>query len=197
MATIDADTAVEAATSKDTFDVLEFVQGVNLPTNDVTVYTDADAALKMARILIAEQEREERIKQEGASLADDDELADEDEITELHERLVASRLVFHMRGIAPKAVKALDNKLKATHPYIEGGNNPEYVTAFNNTLIAKSIVSVENAAGAVNTDKWTPEKVADLLDSLYISESNKVFDGAAELTYVGAIFDRAVSADFS
>jgi len=196
MANIDVDAAVEEATSKENFDVLAFVQGSNLPTHDVTVYTDGDAALRMARILIAEDEREQRRQLEGVSLADDDEAVDEDEITELHDRLVAS-LVFHMQGLAPSATRALHNKLKATHPYVDGGENPEYTEAFNNTLIAKSILSVENAAGAKNTDKWTAEKVSDLLDSLYVSEANKIFDGAAELTYIGAIFDRAVSADFS
>jgi hypothetical protein len=195
---INTDELVEAATSKETFDVFAFVEGTNTPSDKVTVYTDADAALRLARIFVAEAEREELQKAEGIGLADETgPVADEDEITELHERLVASGLTFHLKGLAPKAREAIEKNLKATTNYREGAENEEYIDALNNTIIAKSIISVENAAGAIDERKWTPEQVGIFNETLYASEANKLFGLAAEINYVGAIFDRAVNADFS
>lgn len=193
---IEISAAVEEATSAETFDVLEFVNAANLPKDTVTVYTDADAALKLTKIFIAEAERAKN----GDSLSIDDEYeyADEAEITELHERLAASALVFELQGLAPAATTALENHLKAMLPYTEGAANEEFNEMFNNTLIAKTIQSVTRAVDGVrNETAWTAEKVKGLNASLYISEANKLFNGAAEVNYVGAIFDRAVNADFS
>jgi hypothetical protein len=111
--------------------------------------------------------------------------------------LVATSLTFHLQGLAPSAVSALEKHLKATTEFKEGSENTTFTDAFNNTLIVKSIVSVERTDGAINTDKWTVEQVSDLLGQLYISEANKIYEGVAEINYIGAIFDRAVNADFS
>ena len=194
---LNIEAAIEEATSRETFDVLEFVKGANLPKNDVTIYTDADAALKLARIFVAEAARSKKEAEEGLSLSDEFEGPDEDEISELHERLTASALIFHLQGLAPAATKALENHLKATLEYTEGAENEEFNEVFNNTLIAKSIVSVSTATGHTSDAAWTPEKVNELNESLYVSEANKLFTAAAEVNYVGAIFDRAVAADFS
>lgn len=194
---IEIDDAVEAATSKDSFNVFEFVQGAVVPTDAVAVYTDADAALKLAKIFVGEAERAKKQAEEGASLADEYDVPDEDVVNELHERLLHSKLVFNMKGLSPDARVELEDAIKKKVEYVEGENDDVYSEAFNNALIAKSIVSVENPTGAVNTDKWTPKMVAGLLTSLYVSEQNKLYVASAELTYVGAIFDRAVSADFS
>jgi len=194
---IDAEDYIAQATEKDTFDVFAFVQGTNTPEDEVTIYTDADAALKLAKIFIAEEERAERAKNEVVGLSDEDETADEDEITALHERLAASGLVFKLKGLAPKAREAIEKKLRATTDYKEGEENTEFNEALNATLIAKSIVSVTNAAGAVASNAWTVETVNAFTEELYVSEANKLFGAVAQVNYVGAIFDRAINADFS
>lgn len=190
---------LDEALDRETFDVLAFVQGANTPKTDVTIYTDADAALKLAHIFVAEAARAEAAAGDSLSIADDeeDEGVDEDEITELHARLTASALTFHLQGLAPAAVRALENSLKAKLPYKEGADNEEFDSTFNNTLIAKTIKTVTAADGRVQSQPWTAEMVSVLNDSLYVSEANKLFNGAAEVNYVGAIFDRAVNADFS
>lgn len=198
---LDADAIVEKATSKGSFDVFDFVKGSNLPTNDVVIYTDADAALKLAKIFTTEALRAKQSKDnaDSFSLADDfeTEVASEEVISDLHTRLISTSLTFHLQGLAPAAVSALEKHLKATTEFKEGAENTAFTEAFNNALIVKSIVSVERTDGAINTDKWTVEQVADFLGQLYISEANKIYEGVAEINYIGAIFDRAVNADFS
>lgn len=195
---IEISAAVEELSSPDSFDVLEFVNSAILPQDDVTIYTDGDAALKLAKIFVAEAARQKQAEEEAIGLDEEyEDYADEDEITALHERLAASALVFHLQGLAPAATEAIEKHLKATLPYTEGAVNEEFNETFNNTLIAKTIVSVEKSDGKVNTQTWTPEGVAALNTSLYVSEQNKLFNAAAELNYIGAIFDRAINADFS
>lgn len=189
-----ADEAVAELTDKGSFNVFDFVAGTIAPEDTVTLYTDANAALKMAKILIAEKARAER-EADDLSIADED-ATDESVVTELHEKLLASGLVFKLRGLLPDAVTALDEDVKSKTNYVAGEENEEYATLFNNTLIGLTIVSVTNPAGAVNTDKWTAKMVKGFLPSLYPSEAGKLYNAAAELSYVGAIFDRAVNADF-
>lgn len=199
---IDVNAAVEEATDLDTFDVFEFLEGANTPQNKVTIYTDADAALKVARFLVNEKERNERSKQmDQYSLADDydeeEENLSEEELTELHNRLTASALTFELKGLAPAARKALEKKLQATTDYSETEASPEYNRALDGELVARSILSVTNAKGQKSSNKWTAENVLKLTDTLYESEAGKLFQGVGEINYVGAVFDRAVTADFS
>lgn len=197
MSNADYDKAIETVLDRETFDVLAFVKGANLPVHEVTLYTDADAALKLARIFVAEAAREKKAESDSLSIDDEYEGADEAEISELHERLASSAIIVHLQGLAPAALRAMENHIKATLPYEEGAENEEYNNAFSNELVAKSIVSIESADGRVDEAKWTRAKVEKLNDALYVSESNKLYNAAAEINYVGAIFDRAVSADFS
>lgn len=195
--------AIEAATAEDTFDVLAFVKGAATPEDDVTVYTDADAAMRTAKSLIAEKaKREAKENNDEYSLADDYDDEDtavlsEEELEELHERLLNSAITFHVKGLAPAALKALEKSLQAKLDYKEGRANPEYDEALERELISRSIVRVTNAAGAVSNAAWTVEQVSELTDNLYPSELNKLFVAVAQINYVAAIFDRAVSADFS
>jgi hypothetical protein len=185
---------VDEALNSEEFDVLAFVRGANLPTDTETIFTDADAAVRMAALL----EEEEHAENDPYSITDGNDAID-DELTELHERLVESALEFTLQGLAPRARVALENHLKATLPYKEGDLNPEYYEALTNEVVARSIKSVTNAAsGKTSTAAWDATKVADFFVDLYPTEQAKLYNKAMGLTYIQAeVFDRAVNADFS
>ena len=181
------------AAAPEEFDVLEFVRGTATPEDTVTIFTDADAAVKIADIVAAEAARDE----DSLSIADESEI-DEGVFNELHARLTASALELTLKGIAPAARVALENHLKATLPYREGELNEEYNEALNYELVSRSIKGVTRlSTGAVSSTEWTPERVKSFLDELYVSEQNKVYFGVMKVTYVSDIFDKAVTADFS
>lgn len=197
---ISVEESVAEATSEETFDVIEFVKGANTPETKVSIYTDADAAMKILEFLADEDAEKVNVDEYslGDALPDEDKLQlSEEELTALHERLLASELIFTLKGLAPAALKALENHLKATTDYTENGDTPEYDKALDSHLVAKSIVGVQRRNGAKSTTKWTPEKVEALMEELYASEKNKLFVGVGSINYVGAVFDQAVSADFS
>ncbi len=187
-------TEADAALDTEEFDVLAFVRGANLPTGTETIFTDADAAVRMAALL----EEEEHAEDDPYSITEGDGSIDE-ELTKLHDRLVASALEFEFQGLAPRARVALENHLKATLPYKEGEENVEYYEALTNEVAARSIKRVTNAAsGKSSTAPWDAAKVADFVVDLYPTEQGKLYNKAMNLTYVQAqVFDRAVNADFS
>lgn len=193
--------AVDEALSEETFDVMEFVAGTNTPEDEIKIYTDADAAAKILKFLDSEKESQ-KVKVDDYSLDsalpdEEEELLSEEELTELHERLKNSELIFKVKGLAPKALEAVENHLKATTDYVEGAENKEYNKALDHKIVADSIVSVTNSKGQVDKHKWTPQQVEDFLPALYPSERAKLYIGVGNINWLGGIFDQAVSADFS
>lgn len=189
--------AVAALAESEEFDVLEYFEGATLPVGNVTLYRDADAGYRIAEILEAEEARKKQSAEEGLGLTDELEYTDEDELTELHKRLLASAVTFDLRAVAPEAKKAIEAHLRATLPYKKNAENEEYNTAFNNTIIAKSIQSVTNAAGAADTKAWTADRIEQLEAKLVPSEFGRLVQKVFELNYIGDAIDRAVHADFS
>lgn len=198
---IDINDSIDNAMSEENFDVLAFVSGAATPEHSVVLYTDADAALKTARSLLVEQERIKQNKSDDYSITDaveeEEDVLSEEELDELHTRLIESAITVELKGLAPAALKALENSLKAKHTYKEGAANEEYNEALEFELTARSIKSVTSPKGVKNTQKWDAEKIEALYANLYPSEQNKLLSGVIQMNYVAAIFDKAVTADFS
>lgn len=181
----------------ETFDVLEFVNGSATPVREVVVYTNADAVLKLGTIFNKEEARTQAVKDgEVLSLADDYEVTDEDEVNALYEELTKTALTFHLKGLAPKVIDAMEKHLRATHDYKEGKENEAYNEAVNMELIARSITSVDRADGTTNSNPWTAEMADDLAVSLYPTELQKLFNAVAEVTYIGNAFHQVAKTDF-
>lgn len=174
-------------------DVFAFVQGQVSPEDTVTIYTDADAALRIYKATHSETE-----EADDFSITDDyeQESASEEELQAWHDRLEASKLTFAFKGLAPAAVIALTNSMKAKHDYSETKLNTEYSIALNTEILARSIVSVTNVKGQTRTRAWSADEVTKFTDDLYVSESNKLYTAALGLAYIGDIFDKAVNAGF-
>jgi hypothetical protein len=198
-ATLDqvTDTAVEAATSEDSFDALAFFSNADLPEDTVTVYQDAKTAYKLADLARKVAEQKELEESEGIGLTDEVEYIDPDDVAELQTKLKASAVIFKLRGLAPAARDAIEAHARATHPYKEGAENTEYNEAFNGELIAKTIVSVSNAKGQTDKNTWDAPRVLAFGKASQPSEFNKLFEGAFRVNYIANAIDIAVGADFS
>lgn len=193
----EVEAAVATATSEDEFDALAFFAGAALPEDTITVYADAQAGYRLTEILEAEKAREATSKSEGLGLTDDITYTDEDEVNALHERLKASAVIFKLRGLAPAARDAIERKARASNPYVEGTENREYNEDYNASLIASTIVSVSNAKGKTDKNKWDKARVLAFADAAQPSEFDKLYVGAFKVNFIGDAIDRAVSADFS
>lgn len=192
-----SDALVEGALNEESFDVFEFVAGTATPSDTVTLYTNAHAAVRIEKIKLAEKNRVERAKAgvDQYSIADDiedDYQESEEELEELVESLKSSGLKFELKGLAPKALDALEKSVKA-----KTKEDEDFYTNLMPEIVARSIVKVTDAKGRVNSTKWAAEKIEQLGKELYPSEYMKLTNEVARLNYVAAVFDTSVTADFS
>lgn len=167
-----------------TFDVLAAAKGRTYPTKDVTIYTDHEAAHQIA---VLERQANDAMHNDDVDID-----AIDEQINALREQVKASALTFHMRGIGPGVRTSVEMKIKQT----TGLSETERVRLSNASYLAEHIVRVTNAAGAVNEEMWTPEKVSELLDVIPDESAIKLYKAMAELTFQASYFDAAVDADF-
>lgn len=193
-------TAIETALAKETFSVLEFAQHQQelLPDDTVTLYTDAKTAYELKKLADKQKAYDKKAKKaaDTLSIATEDHWVDTDEVDELKAQLEASKLVFTVRGLAPAAVTAIDKHAKATFPYTEGAENPEYNEYFNQTVIADTIVNVRNAVGAIDESKWDLQKVSQFSKIVPPTEFAKLFEKSFNVTFTQQAFEAAVTTDF-
>lgn len=193
----DLEDAVTAVLDAEEFDVLEFFAGAVLPTKDVTLYRDAAAGFALAEILDAEAEAKKKNKSEGLGLGDDDGYVDEDRITELHERLLASAATFHLKAIDPEVQRELREELRLKHKVRTGAPTSEdFNVEYNYAVIAKTIQSVTAANGKVDTKEWTVERVEKFDRKVLSTEFERLFEAVFEINFIGDSIDKAVNADF-
>lgn len=187
------------AMEKGTFSVLDAAKNRSYPTKVIEVYTDADAALRLAELDTT-----------FARYADDDDvkvLADDAEYKELVARHNASVLKFTMRGFGEGVVRGITAKVRAQFPAPHERDNPtdedirnvdnERFNWFVYNSVAEHILSVQNADGAVDDHHWTPEEAQALQDTLPKGAWEALVEATNTLTFEAIYFDQAVSADFS
>lgn len=172
-------TAIDQATSAETFDVLSFVEQVAYPVEFVTVFTDVVAA------------REYSDEQKRWSSLKPGDLVDEEEhdqiISDLTERLRKSSLTFKLRGFPPGIVTEL----------IEKHSTDENPGGADSHVMAKAIVSVTKGTGETDNSLWTPEMVERLKGNIAEGQFLKLLQGVATTVFNAAVFDQVADAGFS
>lgn len=191
--------ALNDALNQESFDVLEFVTGDLTPRTKVTIYTDADAGYRLNELLAIEESSQRDAQQgDGLSIADDVAWVDPDEVDGLKQRIEASAVTFHLKGLAPKAREALQKELRAKHNVKDDSDEETqnaYYVEFFNTLTAKTIEFAENARGAKDTS-WSSDKVATLEGRVNATEMGHLAEKVNEVNFDTDLFSRAVNADF-
>jgi hypothetical protein len=193
----EASSAVESATSEDEFDALAFFSGASLPEDTITVYADTATAYRLAEIVRQHEAQKLTESVEGLSLTDEVADIDPDEVEQLQTKLKTSAVIFKLRGLAPAARDAIEKKARASNPYTEGAENSEYNEDYNANLIASTIVSVSNAKGKLDKNKWDAQRVLAFAKGAQPSEFDKLYTGVFKVNFIGDAIDRAVNADFS
>jgi hypothetical protein len=172
---------VEAAQAPETFDVLAFVEQTAYPTQRVVVFQDAKSADEYVK-LVAERIELDKAGEDTAEL--------DAKVTELGEKISASSIVFDLRGMPPGIVQEI---LKVP----EGEDESLHELDRDNNLIAKTIIKVSNAKGAVDPSPVSAETVAKLRSFLKEGEFGKLVKAASEVNFNAMVFDQATDAGFS
>lgn len=170
-----------------TFDVLAAIQGKNLPEDQVTLYFDAKALYE--RQLLEEQINDEPDSEKAAEL--------EKRLAPIEERIKASGLTFHLRGIAPGGLRAIDAALRMSPKFVDA-DDAEIIRELSHRNIAEAIVKVTNPEGQEGANNWDAEAVSKLEDYLPLHEFGKLADKVGQLLFSTLKFEQdATSPDFS
>lgn len=168
------------------FDIFAMLEGTPLPVEEVTIFVDTAAAIEYSK-LVAERQADE---DKGLSLTADLAQARDEKIAALQDRLRKSALVFGVRGIAPGIV----NEILA--PNGETTTDVNELKKRDNELIARSIVSVKNHAGATDPRIWDAEQVDKFRTLMNEGEFGRLVAKIAEVNFTAAAFDSAADAGF-
>lgn len=177
-----------------TFDALAALAGKAYPEDTETIYTDTEALFHYERIsrLADGEDDPEKVNEYDAQLA------------ELRERIQASAWTFHLRGYAPKVIKAMNTEARAMFkvpfgvPLDESDERSGEATRWRNMkAIAETIVKVVNQDGEVDERHFDVEYVEGLEDYLDEGEFLKLQLKCFEMSFRALSFDAAVTPDFS
>lgn len=197
--------AVESALNPEEFDVISYLQNQPVAKDTEDIYTNVPASKKLdelvdkRRVYIAElREAEKRSGSSSLSISDADEDTEyDDEINELVGELEKTKLVFHLKSVAPALEKAIKKNYAAK---ADKDASPEERTAYEEKMYAdilsRAIDYVETGSGQRDPKAWTPERLQTLQENLYEAQSNKLLTALSQMVYVGEIFDGSLTADF-
>jgi hypothetical protein len=235
----EAQERAKALQEKGTFNARAAVNNATYPADQIDVYSDArvahevnvaahEAALARGVAQNAFAELVRQAAENGTVESDPEAEAKEDatykaldaEATELEAKvaellpgLEASKLTFHLRGLAPKQWRLIHSlgrkeiKAPVRRHFENGEDGDEAFQAeevernilrnawINNACIAPAIVKVVNPKGEEDTGVWTVDDVATIDDTYLESEYAKLKNLMEQLTFANTLFQRAIEQD--
>ena len=184
---------VEKAQKKGTFDIAKFAKGIAYPEDSVTAYLDIESAYKL-NILNDEMSK--------LKLADPAEYAKlEAQAKELSDKILASKVVFHMRGVNQEVIESITDKADKKYPKKLDAlgqviDNEAWLKEWTCGLVAANLVQIENADGEVDDKHYETEDVLDLRKNLPREVFDLLIAKMQQLTLAGAYFKGLTDAGF-
>ena len=175
---------VEAAQKKGTFSLIDAVKGKANPKDDVDIYLDAESAYELVKVndlLIGEPDPEKA----DALKAQADELS---------EKILKSKLIFHMRGIDQRETELIEEKSRK-----DLGDDASETQVWENylcALIAANIVSVEDADGNIDEHVFTAREISNIRHAMPAESWNKLVETMQGLTLATGYFKGLTDAGF-
>jgi hypothetical protein len=184
---------VDKAQKKGTFDIAKFAKGIAYPEDTVTAYLDIESAYKlntindeMARLKLADPAEYEKL---------------EAQTKELSEKILASKVVFHMRGVNQEVIESITEKAdkkfpKKLDPMGQVIENEDWLKEWTCALIASNLVQIENAEGEIDEKHYETEDVLELRKHLPREIFDLLIAKMQQLTLAGAYFKGLTDAGF-
>ena len=180
---------VKEAHSPKVFNLSDAIKNRAYPTKDVTIYLDDQSAMRLVEI-----------NDKMSRTLDPKELKElEEQSDELAKTVMASSLVFHLKGVGQDAIDAITKSLDSKYsikPTENGTNNPDWLRDYITTLVCMNIKSVTDASGAVDETEFDFEKTDELRKVIAPSEWGKLVGMMQKLTLAGGYFDQLTDAGF-
>lgn len=173
---------VNKAQSKGTFSLANAIKGVAYPTENLEIFLDIESAYELSKL-------NDKLLQ-TTDLKDTEPL--EAKARELADKVMASKLVFKMRGVDQRHQELIEKKSKGENSEHTDETWINYMCA----LVAANIISVENADGEVDEHVFTVEEVLDLRASLPAESWGQIIATMQKLTLATGYFKGMTDAGF-
>lgn len=177
----------EEAKKKGKFSLAEAIKGRAYPEKAVDIYIDGGSAFELADVT-------EKLKQTDPAATEYEELTKQAEA--LSQKIVDSKLTFHMRGVGQGAVEKITKEANKAYGTDGGVNEPEWIKYYLCALIAENIVKVSDAEGNEDTTKFTTKDIMDLRDAIPVDSWEILIDTMQKLTLASSYFEAATDAGF-
>jgi hypothetical protein len=178
----------EAKAALEGFDALDWLNGAINAETEITVYRDGTGLLTLAELV---------------------ELADDATDKEQRETLRKSGLTFKLRSIGTDARDMLLKKLEREErfkakpatddePAVPGRRqHPDFMYAFQQELLSRSIVSATTPTGQVDRGPWGMDRINALREKLPMNEFPRLVFKAHDLHFTQYEIDKLIDLDFS
>jgi hypothetical protein len=182
---------VKAAQARGVFDITEFAKGRAYPQDTVVAYVDVDSAYELNKINT----------QINTALPGVDVSELEAKAQELTEKILASKIIFHMRGVNQSIIESINAKCNELYPpkADEYGNeqlDENWMKVWTCSLVASNLIKVENANGEVDERAFTYEEVDEFRKYLPKEVWDLITEKMQQLTLAGAYFKGLTDAGF-
>ena len=172
---------VQEAQSPAKFNLADVIKGRGFPEDKVEIYVDAESAYALSKL-----------NDELVTIADPAESAPlEAKAKELSDKILKSKLIFHMRGIDQKQIELIEKQVKA-----DNADEDEWVLDYFAALVAANIVRVEDADGNIDERPFTTEEIVELRWALPSESWEKLISTMQKLTLAGGYFRGLTDAGF-
>lgn len=184
---------VEKAQEKGTFNIVDFAKGRAYPQDIVTAYLDVDSAYELKKV-------NDQIN--AAQFGDDSGVAElEEQAKALTQKLLKSKIVFHLRGVNQEIIESISDKCDKDYPahINELGQeelHPDWVRAWTCGLVAANLVKIENAEGEIDERLFTADEVNEFRKHLPKEVWDLITEKMQQLTLAGAYFKGLTDAGF-
>ena len=184
---------VDKAQKKGTFDIAKFAKGMAYPEDKVVAYLDIESAYKlnllndqMAKVKLAEPDEYTKLEAQAKELSD---------------KILSSKVVFHMRGVNQEVIESITDKCDKKFPKKLDAlgqviDNEEWLKEWTCGLIASNLVQIENADGDVDDKHHETEDVIELRKHLPREIFDLLVAKMQQLTLAGAYFKGLTDAGF-
>lgn len=184
---------VKQAQAPGVFDITEFAKGRAYPQDTVTAYLDVDSAYELSKI---------NKKIADAQLGEESKVAElEEQAKLLVEKLMKSKIVFHMRGINQSLIEQITEKCNKDYPtetdaFGQEIANTDWVRVWTCSLVAANLVKIENANGEIDERVFTADDVDEFRKHLPKEIWDLITEKMQQLTLANAYFKGLTDAGF-
>lgn len=182
---------VKDAQSKDKFNITAFAKGRAYPEDTVTAFLDVKSAYELAKL-----------NEDMRVLKDESKLAElEEQAQKLADAVMASKVVFYMRGVNQAVVEKITNTCNEAFPPVTDGfgipqTGNDWISHWTAGLVASNLVKIENADGEIDEREFLTSDAHSLRQHLPKEVWNMLVDKMQKLTLATAYFEGLTDAGF-